>query len=394
MGCIYKRGNIYWIKYYRNGKPFRESTRSRKEPDAKRLLKKREGEISQGKLPGIYYDRIRFDELAEDFLRDYQINNKKSFARAEYSVRNLMAEFEGTRVPDITTDRIKQFITIRMESRCNACGETFLALGTVRCPQCGKNDLMQGAANSTINRDLSALKRILHLGAQQTPPKVDRVPYIPLLKENNTRKGFLEHGEFLALRDALPDHLKGVATFGYKVGWRVSEITNLTWNRVDIEQGIVRLEAGETKNDDARTIYLDDELKEVFQKQWAVRKEKGILLPYIFLNNERKDRVKRFDKAWKKACEDAGIGVRLFHDLRRTAVRNMVRAGIPERVAMMISGHKTRSVFDRYNIVNDQDLKLAAQKQEAYLRTQMGTITGTIHQFGQKTEASGKIQPI
>ena len=91
---------------------------------------------------------------------------------------------------------------------------------------------------------------MLNLGARQTPPKVDRVPYIPMLKENNVRQGFFEHGEFLALRDALPDFLKGFVTFAYKTGWRVSEITGLTWNKVDLEQGIVRLEAGETKNED------------------------------------------------------------------------------------------------------------------------------------------------
>ena len=78
MGSIYKRGNNYWIKYYRKGKPYRESTRSKKEADAKRLLKKREGEVSEGKLPGIYFDRVRFDELARDFLADYKINQKKS----------------------------------------------------------------------------------------------------------------------------------------------------------------------------------------------------------------------------------------------------------------------------------------------------------------------------
>jgi integrase len=357
MGSIYKRGNTYWIQYYRNGKPYRETTKSPKEADAKRLLKKREGEISDGKLPGIYFDRVKFDELAEDFLRDYRINQKKSLDKAGRSVNHLKKHFEGYPIPQITTPNIQAYIEYRLD---------------------------EGTANATINRELSALKRMLNLGARQTPPKVDRVPYIPMLKENNVRKGFFEHAEFVALRAELPDYLKGFVTFAYKTGWRLSEITDLTWNQVDLDNGIVRLETGETKNDEGRTVYLDDELQEIFNRQWENRKRNRKLTPYVFPNMDGTGRISDFRGSWNKACKDAKIGKRLFHDFRRTAVRNMVRSGIPERVAMMISGHKTRSVFERYNIVNDADLKLAAQKQESYLQAQKDTISSTTHDFGTK----------
>lgn len=375
MGSIYKRGKTYWIKYYRQGKPYRESAKSEKEADAKRLLKKREGEIADGRLPGVYFDRIRFDELAEDFLADYRINQKKSTGRAERCVRHLKREFEGARATDITTPRIQAYIEKR---------------------------LAEGAENATVNRELAALKRLLNLGARQTPPKVDRVPYIPMLQENNIRKGFFEHGDFLAVRKALPEHLRGFVTFAYKVGWRFTEISTLTWAQVDLNQGIVRLEAGETKNSEGRTVYLDEELKKVFIEQAARRVKAGRLIPYVFTNQDGTDRINDIRGAWGAACIAAGffrleqdgektvkVPTRLFHDFRRTAVRNMVRAGIPERVAMMISGHKTRSVFDRYNIVSDADLKIAAAKQEAYLETQMGTISGTIEDFRRRQEETG-----
>jgi integrase len=357
MGTIYKRGNTFWLQYYRNGKPYRESTKSHKEVDAKRLLKKREGEISEGKLPGIYFDRVRFDELAEDYLREYRVNQRKSLVRAQRSVRQLNKYFEGSKIPQITTPFIQNYI----ETRLN-----------------------EGAANATINRELSALKRMLNMGARQTPPKVDRVPHIPMLKENNTRKGFFEHGDYLALIKALPLYLKGFATFAYKTGWRLSEIEDLIWPQVDRDQGIVKLEPGETKNEDGRTVYLDQELKEIFTQAWKTRKKGKLVLPYVFLNYKGEDKIKQFNKAWSSACQNAGIGKRLFHDFRRTAVRNMVRAGIPERVAMMVSGHKTRSVFERYNIVNDTDLKMAAQRQERYLKKQNKHKSATIVNLQEK----------
>jgi len=343
MGTIYLRGKTYWIQYCRNGRPYRESAKTEKKMVAKRLLDQREGEIAEGKVPGIYFDRVKFDELAEDFLRDYRVNGRKSLDRAELSTRHLKTVFSGMRVVEITTAQIQAYIETR---------------------------LSEGAENATINRELAALKRMLHLGANETPPKVNRVPYVPMLKEHNVRQGFFEHGDFLAIRDALPEYLKGLVTFGYKTGWRVSEITGLTWGQVDLDAGIVRLEPGTTKNNEGRTVYLDDELMEVFASQKALIRQKGAISPYVFPNREGTGKIRYFDKAWETACRRAGIGKMLFHDLRRTAVRNMVRSGTPERVVMMITGHKTRSVFDRYDIVSADDLRKAAQRQHEYLKSQ------------------------
>jgi len=96
---------------------------------------------------------------------------------------------------------------------------------------------------------------MFNIGYRQTPPIIERIPHIPMLKENNTRKGFFEHDEFLSLRDALPDHIKGVATFAYKTGWRISEITGLTWSQVDRKQGIV--ESFDSKPERPKTMRLE-----------------------------------------------------------------------------------------------------------------------------------------
>jgi len=360
MGMIYQRGKTWWIKYYYNGQPIRESAQTELKMVAKTLLQQREGEISQGKLPGIFFEKTTFDDLAEDFLADYRIN-EKNVTRADLSVKHLKAFFGGMKAKQITTPKIKQYIEQRQEDQVR--GEKTI----------------KAASNASINRELAALKRMLNMGAKQTPPVVDRVPHIPMLKERNVRTGFFEFSEFLALREAMPEHLRGILTFGHKTGWRIDEITSLSWGNVDLQTGTVTLNPDDSKNTEGRTIYLDFELKEVFKQAKKRQKKLETALPWVFLNEKGTDRVKRFDKAWKTACKNAGIGLRIFHDFRRTAVRNMVRAGIPERVAMQISGHKTRSVFERYNIVSEADLRAAAQKQQEYLESQpTGTISGTI----------------
>jgi integrase len=282
---------------------------------------------------------VRFEELAEDFLNDYQANGRKSLVWAKRRIEcHLLPFFGGLRVVDITTDRVRAFVIKRQGER---------------------------ASNGSINRELAALKRMFNLAGEMTPPKVARVPYIPMLKESNVRKGFFEHGDFLALRRELAEYLKPVLTFGYYTGAREGEVVNLKWDQVDLEARTVHLEPGTTKNDQPRTIPLTGELLETLRAQKAFRDSKFPECACVFFRKGK--RIGNFQRAWKSACTRVGNPGRLFHDLRRTAVRNMVRAGVPERVAMAISGHKTRSVFDRYNIVAERDLHEAARRLDAHL---------------------------
>jgi integrase len=117
-----------------------------------------------------------------------------------------------------------------------------------------------------------------------------------------------------------------------------------------------------SKNEDGRLIYLTQDLRALLAQQWQDRQAHYPECPFVFHDHGR--RIANYYKRWHQACQEAGLHGKIPHDFRRTAVRNMVRAGIPERVAMMISGHKTRSIFDRYHIVSDRDLKEAAQRLE------------------------------
>lgn len=120
------------------------------------MLKRREGVISEGKLPEIYFEKVRFDELAAEFLADYRINQHKSLRRAKISVEHLKKYFEHAKVVNITSPKIKTFIEERKQFKCKEYGDRFE--GDSSCQSCGSYKIKPRAANATINRELSALK--------------------------------------------------------------------------------------------------------------------------------------------------------------------------------------------------------------------------------------------
>lgn len=377
MGELKKRGKIWWIRYYKNGRRHEESSGSTKEGDARSLLRLREGDIERGVAITPKVGRIRFDEATKDVINDYRTNRKRSLDDVERRIEMHLKPFFGNRrMASVTTADIREYIDSRQkETTVLRKAFTFTARdGTPRhVPE--QRRTITGVSNAEINRELTALKRMFNLAIQAG--KLLQKPHIPFLKEDNVRVGFFERDQFLAVLAHLPEPVRPAATFAYLTGWRIdSEVLPLEWRQVDFGAGEVRLDPGKTKNGEGRTFPMTRDLRELLEQQRAMtenlQRQRKVVCPRVFHRSGRP--VKSFRVAFRSACVEAGCPGRVLHDFRRTAVRNLVRAGIPERVAMQMTGHKTRSVFERYNIVSAGDLREAAK----CLDTATGTISGTI----------------
>ena len=363
MGMLYRRkkkdpktGQLvetgpWWVKYYDNGRPVQQSTEKMEKREAQAVLKKAEAKVLDGQREGPKINRTKFDDLIPLLKREYEIKGRKTWNRREQHLVHLLKVFGGVKVKLINSDRLQTYVTKR---------------------------LSEGVSNATINRELDCLHRLMVLGSRQTPPLVGRIPHFPKLAEENVREGFFEHDEFLALRGAAPNHLKVAMTIAYYTGMRQGEIigpNGLKWDQVNLEEGTIRLGSKQTKTKTPRIIYMTGDFLMVMMKMKQLRDQHFPNCPYVcHLNGQV---FAEFKKSWKTACQRIGLVGKTFHDLRRTGVRNLVRAGVPETVAMKISGHKTRSVFDRYNITSEEDLKEAATRLGEYIQKKKGTVLVT-----------------
>ena len=190
--------------------------------------------------------------------------------------------------------------------------------------------LEQGAKPATVNYELAVLRRAFRLGGRAG--KVAARPEIQMLHVENTRKGFFEPEQYRAVVKRLPEHLRPLAAIAYITGWRaMSELLSRQWRHVDLAKGWLRLDPGESKNGDGREFPFTPDMRSVLEAQReivrTIEREQACVIPWVFVQPDGSC-IRDFRGAWRKACRDAGVPGRLVHDFRRTAVRNLERAGV------------------------------------------------------------------
>lgn len=337
------------LHYYVNGKRKRE----RIGPDrrlAEMVLKKRKVEIAEGK----FLERRKpmtttFDELADAYLK-YAKGNKRSWDRDATSLRKLSGVFGGKRLAEITPAAVERYKSGRLAS--------VTIYGRHPRP-------------ATVNPELACLKEMFNVERKGLielkggVPAENPVSAIKFLDEQNVRDRVLTPEEFARMLDASPDYLKSVLRCAYYTGMWKGEILGLTWDRVDLKGGFIRLKEVDTKTGERRSIPIGQELREVLQSLPLALDSQGSRVPYVF--TRRGQPIKSVREVCGRVCHDVGLTDVVFHDLRHTATTNLRRAGVDALTAMKITGHKTMAVFKRYNTIDEPDLVAGQQRVDGYL---------------------------
>ncbi len=332
-GSVYLRNGTYWIKYYKWGKPYRESAKTDDEAKAVRFLKYRLTQIDRGRFVEPKVERTLVEELWQPFLAALDRKHAKDRYHVEMRWNNHLKPFFGNmRVVEVTGTRLNEYVATRQVDKMK---------------------------DSTIIRELAILKRMFKVGFRSDPPMVVRIPPFPELKESAPRKGFLADADYPKLANECAREglwLRALLAVAYNFGWRKSELLNLHVRQVDQASRTITLDAGTTKNNEGREVTMTAEVFTLVSACVHGKKPED----YVFTRKDGK-RVKDFRKTWEQVCERAGVAGLLLHDLRRTGARNLRRLRVDQKTIMEIGGWKTASVFQRYNISDSEDKAEAAQ---------------------------------
>jgi len=352
-GRIFLRGNVWWISYYGPSETepgrrveFREPGGGSEEA-ARKYLRRRIREVGAAligarRFYGPKLERLTMLELFANYEKNAQVSSLKSLPAIRSRLKELRIAFWTDHVMNVDRPRLVQYIEKRQAD---------------------------GAKPASINRSTEIIGASFKLAVKSG--LLPSAPSIPSLREDNAWTGFFEKPEYDRLLTHLPTHLQDIVTFAYYTGWRRGEILGLEWRDVDRAAHVIRLRTSKTGR--GRTLALTGELAQLIERRWPARvveDQQGNqrVVALVFHNGGKV--IVDFRRSWRRACAAAGVSGRRFHDLRRTAVRNLIRSGVPERVAMDVTGHTTRSVFDRYNITSEKDLRAALDKVQAHLSAQ------------------------
>jgi integrase len=347
--------------YYADGREHAESTRTADLKKARAWHRKKLDELAsarQGHAPVVTpaMRAVTVSELIDEVFGSPEFKALKSADTVKYHAVAVRAQFGSWRAVNVTAEAWDRYIEARRQA---------------------------GIADATVNRERAVLQAAFKLGTQRKRLSALQVPKLSRLPEKNIRRGFFERGEFEAVVAHIADYLKDFVRFAYDSGWRLSEIRGLRWNMVDRAAGTITLP--DSKNGRGRVLPLTGGLADVVKRREAARlitRGDQVIVTDLMFHRDGKP-VGDLRKSWAAACvkaqlfhvekDDAGKDIKvpdkLFHDFRRTAVRNLVRSGVDPTIAREITGHRTQAVFSRYNIVSETDLRRAMLQRAAYERT-------------------------
>lgn len=335
----------FWIRYYDNaGRQRAENANTDNEAKALKLLAKRVGEAQAGTLPSPQAKRTLVEDLATAYFKA---------ARAAV----------GRKIPENLPEPTRQWRSLRAEKVIEGqqqrwdkhVAPVFAHLKAALVTKQDIDDyvaarLKAGARHATINREVALLKRMYRLGHESRPRLVTDMPQFPTRLPETSRTGYIEDASFKKLLAAIEEPgLKAMTLTAYRLGFRKGELQNLLV--MQFSNGWLKLFAGATKNGKARAVFLPKDVRAALEKCAKGKAPDAYL--FTWANG---DRILDFRGAWAKATAAAGLPKLLFHDLRRSAVRRMLRKGVPVATAMKISGHLTRQVFDQYDVSGESDL--------------------------------------
>ena len=338
-GHVYQRGHIWWFKWTGDDRlRHYRSSGSTERSVAEDMLRAELDRKAKGLAPSPDPRLCLVDDLLEALEARYTTEGRRSIDRLRFSSDQLLRLFKGVQAIRVTGADILRYSQHRLKEQ---------------------------AAPATINRELAALRAAYRLGLDNDV--ITAMPRIKLLPENNVRKGFAEAKQVDAICKRLKLDVADGVRFALVTGWRRAEVFSLTWSQVDWNGGFVRLEPGTTKNKEGRSFPITPVLRTLLEHRQELTRRceraQARIIPLVFHRSGR--RIESFRRSWRKACERAGLPGLLFHDLRRSAVRTLERAGVPRSVAMKLTGHKTESIYRRYAIVAESDLRDAGAKLSA-----------------------------